>query len=104
MKNNQFKKVIKQEIEKECQILDLTSVTVDITNNHRMIYIYTFDWVCVGIFSCYLNNDCVHIMFTTNMEKPIIVAKEKEVTCRYCEFNKVSTLLNSAFEVMDEES
>lgn len=103
MKNNQFKKVIRQEIENECQLFDFVSFAVDHTNNQRMIYIYTLDWRCVGIFSCWLNNDYVHLSFTTNLQKPIIVARDKEVSCNYAQFNKVIMMIHGSFEIMDKE-
>lgn len=104
MKNNQFKKVIRQEIENECQLFDFTSFAVDHSNNQRMIYIYTLDWRCVGIFSLWLNNDYVHLSFTTDLQKPIILAKELDVTCNYAQFNKIIMMINGAFEIMDKEN
>lgn len=104
MKNNQFKKVIRQEIENECQLFDFTSFAVDHSNNQRMIYIYTLDWRCVGIFSLWLNNDYVHLSFTTDLQKPIILAKELDVTCNYAQFNKIIMMINRAFEIMDKEN
>lgn len=104
MKNNEFKKIIRNEIKKECKALDFQSVSVDITNNSRMIYIYTLDWHCVGIFDCWLNNEYVHLSFTTDLEKPIIVARNKEVKCNYAQFNKVIMMIMGSFEIMDKEN
>ena len=104
MKNNKFKKVIRQEIENECKLFDFVSFAVDHTNNQRMIYIYTLDWRCVGIFSLWLNNDYVHLSFTTDLQKPIILAKELDVTCNYAQFNKIIMMINGAFEIMDKEN
>lgn len=104
MKNNQFKKLIRQEIEKECKTFELQSVAVDITNNNRMIYIYTLDWCCVGIFNCWLTKEYVHLSFTTDLEKPIIVARNKEVKCNYAQFNKVIMMIMGSFEIMDMEN
>lgn len=103
MKNNEFKKIIRNEIKQECKALDFQSVSVDITNNSRMIYIYTLDWRCVGIFDCWLNNEYLHLSFTTDLEKPMIQAREKELRCNYAQFNKVMMFLGGCFELMDSE-
>lgn len=104
MKNNEFKKIIRNEIKKECKALDFQSVSVDISNNQRMIYIYTLDWRCVGIFDLWLNNEYLHLSFTTDLEKPMIQAREKDLRCNYGQFNKVIMMIASSFEIMDKEN
>ncbi len=101
MKNNEFKKIIRNEIKTECKVFDFQSVSVDISNNNRMIYIYTLDWRCVGIFDCWLNSEYLHLSFTTDLEKPMIVARDKELRCNYAQFNKVMMFLEGCFELMD---
>ena len=101
MKNNQFKKIIRQEIENECKTFDFISIYVDETKNSRKIYIYTLDYRCVGIFSIWLNSEYCHIQFTTDLQKPMIVARDKELRCSYAQFNKVMMLIQGCFELME---
>ena len=103
MKNNEFKKIIRNEIKNECKALDFQSVSVDISNNQRMIYIYTLDWRCVGIFDLWLNNEYLHLSFTTDLEKPMIQARDKDLRCNYAQFNKVIMLIGGCFELMDSK-
>lgn len=101
MKNNQFKKEIRKIIEEECKTFDFTSIYNDESNNSRMIYIYTLDYMCVGIFRLWLNNEYVHLSFTTDLEKPIISAKDKEINCNYAQFNKIIMTIKGCFEIMN---
>ena len=103
MKNNEFKKIIRNEIKNECKALDFQSVSIDKSNNNRMIYIYTLDWRCVGIFDLWLNNDYLHLSFTTDLEKPMILAREKDLRYNYAQFNKVIMLIGGCFEIMDSK-
>lgn len=103
MKNNQFKKVIRQEIENKCKLFNYMCICVDETNNSRMIYIYTEDWVCVGIFDCYLSNEHVLLSFTTDTETPHIACKKERITCRYSHFNEVVQLIDKSFGMVDKE-
>ena len=101
MKNNQFKKVIRTEIEKQCKIADFVSVYVDETKNNRMIYIYTIDYKCVGIFSCWFSNTQISISFTNDLEKPMIISRIKDINTNYTQMDKVLSLIDNCFEIMD---
>jgi hypothetical protein len=102
MKNNGFKKILTNEIKNECKAFDFQCVAVDESIHSRMIYIYTLDWRCVGIFSCWFTDDYLHLQFTTDLEKPIIQARDKDVRCNYTQFNKIMMLVQGAFEMMDK--
>lgn len=104
MKNNQFKKILRQYISTECEISDLQSVAIDESTNSRMIYIYTLDWKCAGIFSCWFTKDNLHIKFTADLSKPIAQTVGNEICCNYTQFNKIIKLVENAFEIMDKEN
>ncbi len=103
MKNNQFKKIIKQQIEHQCKLFDLVSVNVDKTNNHRMIYIYNTEWVWVGMFSLYFTDDSVHLQFTNLVNTPLICKSVEDICVKYTTFERVIDVIKTAFNIMWKE-
>ena len=104
MKHNQFKSLINHKINSEADTFDFTIVAVDHTNNQRMIYVYTLDYKCVGIFDLWLNNDYVHLSFSQDTEKPIISAKEAEIKCKYVYLDKILDFILKCFEELDKNN
>lgn len=101
MKNNQFKKFIRDEIELNCKALDFISIYVDISNNSRKIYIYTLDYRFAGIFSCWFTDDSIHLQFTNLKTLPLIQHKVKNINVKYPDFDKVLEEIRDAFDIMD---
>ena len=102
MKNNQFKKIVRKVIEDECRTFDFQSVYVDESKNSRMIYIYTLSWQFAGMFSCWFNNEGVHLQFSNLKTLPIIVHKVKNVQVKYADFDKVVCAIKDSFDIMDK--
>lgn len=102
MKNNQFKKVVRQLIDKECKTFDFQSVYVDEGKNTRIIYIYTLGWQFAGMFYCWFNGEGVHLQFSNLKTLPIIVHKVKDVRVKYCDFNTVVETIKETFDIMDK--
>ena len=103
MKNNQFKKEVRKIIEEECKTFDFQSVYVDVSKNSRMIYIYTLGWQFAGVFSCWFNDEGVHLTFGTDKWLPLIHSKQKDVNVKYPEFDNVIFAIREAFDIMDKK-
>lgn len=104
MKNNQFKSLINNKIKHEAQLFDFEVFSVDHTNNQRIIYVYTLDYKCVGIFDLWLNNDYVHLSFTTQVEKSLITAKESDIKTNYAHLFEILEYIVKCFSIMDENN
>lgn len=102
MKNNQFKKIVKQLIEEECKAFDFISVCNDESNNSRMIYIYTLEYRFVGMFRLWLTNERIHLSFTNLATLPLIQHKVKDVTVSYVDFHRINETITEAFDIMDK--
>lgn len=61
MQNNQFKRLLRSKIEAVCKVNNLITVYVDISNNKRLFYVYTFDYQIRGQISMYLDNSKIHL-------------------------------------------
>ena len=101
MKNNQFKKYIRDEIELNCKALDFVSIYVDKSNNSRMIYIYTLDYKFAGMFSFWFTDDSVHLQFTNLETLPLIQHRVKEINVKYQKLEDVLSTIREAFDIMD---
>lgn len=104
MKNNQFKREIKKLIEAECKVFDFISLYVDETKNRRMIYIFTLDYKYVGMFSCWLNSENIHLSFTNLKNLSIMQYKVKDVCVKYKDFDIVVETIQEAFSIMEEDN
>lgn len=102
MKNNQFKKFIREEVELNCKALDFISVYVDISNNSRKIYIFTLDYKYAGVFSCWFTDDSIHLQFTNLETIPLIQHRVKDVNVKYTKFQEVISAIREAFDIMDK--
>ena len=69
MKNNQFKRVIRQFIEGHCEKNNIVAIYVDISNNERVCYLYNDKYKVLCTLNMYLNDDGVRIRYSTNKTK-----------------------------------
>lgn len=102
MKHNQFKKLVKQEIENQCDLLDFKSVYVDVTNTTREIYIYTLDYKYAGIFSFWFDSKQVHLCFSNLQSIPLIQHRVKDMYVTYYNFNFILEAIQECFDIMDK--
>ena len=102
MKNNQFKKVIRQIIEEECKAFDFVSICNDESNNSRKIYIYTLEYRFAGVFNLWLTNERIHLSFTNLATLPLIQHRVKDVTVKYADFRLIVEAITEAFDIMDK--
>lgn len=96
MKNNQFKKVIRNKIDAYCLAHKLQAVYVDHSNNDRTCYIFTEDFLIKGTISCWLNDTTIHLRASRSHAKVVGINNyDIDRTCTYMEFNKICMTLNS---------
>lgn len=104
MKNNQFRSFINNRIKTEADTFDFNVISIDITSNQRMIYVFTLDNKCVGIFSLWLNNDYVHLIFTQDIVNPLISANRDNINCKYTYLDKILNFISECFDKLDKEN
>ena len=102
MKHNQFKKLIKQEIENQCDLLDFKSVYIDVTNTTREIYIYTLDYKYAGIFSFWFSDKQVHLCFSNLKTLSLVQHRVKDIYCKYYDIDLLLDTIQQCFDIMDK--
>ena len=101
MKNNQFKKVIRKQIEWYCHQNDLVSVFLDETKNTRIFHFYdAFNWRWLGVVSVFINSDYVHLKFSNLKTLSLYQHIVKEVKADYKQFDKVMDTLGDIMEII----
>lgn len=63
MKNNQFKKVIRNCLEELCLVNNYKLIYVDYSNNERLYYVYDSNFKIKGTISCFLNKTEVSLKY-----------------------------------------
>ncbi len=104
MKHNQFKSFINNYIKNEAHTFDFTVMSIDYSNNQRMIYIYTLDYVCVGVFNLWLNNEYVHLSFSKETVTSINWLAAKQLKSNYTSLNTVLDFITKCVAQLDEEN
>lgn len=108
MKNNQFKKYIRDYIENICKESKLNPIYVDISNNERVIYLVQglfivneniYEHKVVGTINTYLTNEKVRIRYSTNPNKVVSICnKSGEINVTYMEIESLLTYIDKMFD------
>lgn len=108
MKNNQFKKYIREYIENTCKELKLNPIYVDISNNERVIYLLkvvfikdkeSYEHTVVGTINTYLTNEKVRIRYSTNCNKVVSICnKSGEIDTSYMEIESLFSYIDKMFD------
>ena len=108
MKNNQFKKYIRDYIENICKESKLNPIYVDISNNERVIYLVegvfiknenTYQHKVVGTVNTYLTNEKVRIRYSTNPNKVVSICnKSGEIDVSYMEIESLFSYIDKMFD------
>lgn len=84
MKNNQFKRVIREYIETCCEENNCYAVYVDISNNERVCYLYNNEYTPLGSLNMYLSNTDIRLRWSkSTMKVASLCNKDMDVTFSY---------------------
>ena len=101
MKNNQFKRVIREYIETCCEENNVIPVYVDISNNERVCYLYNKEYTPLGTLNMYLTNTDVRLRYSKNIDKVVSIChKDIDTNFSYLNLKQCLQCIDKMFKAV----
>lgn len=96
MKHNEFKALIKKELQLKVSEYKLKVVAVDVYASTKMYYIYDKDYNCKGTLRLFCNSTDMSLEFSSDSEKAVNIAhKDCSCSATYMNFKSVLSFLDT---------
>ena len=102
MNNNQFKKVVRQFIEDECDNRQFKVYYIDLNSNKRIAYVYNKDFQIQTTIELWFSDKEVSIEYSLNKTRLVsLVNYDGKSTLSYMELDKIRIHISNIFYCID---